>query len=65
MGFYYEESNSSNFVTKPIEGFYYDREDDLFKDENGFYYGKWSQINNIDFKFVESYFLNFEFFNNY
>ena len=40
MGFYYEESNSSNFVTKPIEGFYYDREDDLFKDENGFYYGK-------------------------
>ena len=56
MGFYYEESNSSNFVTKPIEGFYYDREDDLFKDENGFYYGKWSQINNIDFKFVESYF---------
>jgi len=40
MGFYYEESNSSNFVTKPIEGFYYDREDDLFKDENGFYYDR-------------------------
>lgn len=51
-----ETWDKESFVAQPVEGFYYDREDDLFYDEDGFYYGIVTYI--LNFIYILKFFKN-------